>query len=174
MNLPNPWNVDNRNRVPEQRAFSASKGRTEASTWTHPPALRDHRHGLLVSQLRFSSGDKTAMTNLASSGKRDIATTTRLLIGLAWGWNFRTTLLPTRGKYRPPPTSTSTTTTPTTCPCRGLMRTNPTTRCPWTRTAAIEQPHRGSLRNLMINFLSRGDTKPQQGAFEVLEMDLVD
>ena len=49
------------------------------------------------------------------------------------------------------------------------MRTTPATRCPWTRTAAIEQPHRGSLRNHTIIFLSRSYAKPQQGVFEVLD-----
>ena len=34
--------------------------------------------------------------------------------------------------------------------------------------------HRGSLHNHMIIILSRGDAKPQQEAFEVLEMDHVD
>ena len=174
LNLPNPWN-DNRNRVPEQRTSSASEGRTEANTWTHPPASRDHRAiGLPASFLQREQNCHDELGISWRARYRDNATT-RFLIGLAWGWTFGHLLL-TRGKYtyRPPTTST-TTTMPTTCPCLGLKRTTPTTRCPWTRTAAIEQQHRGSLRAQSHNHLSQqGDAKPQQGAFEVLEMDHVD
>ena len=96
------WNPPNRgmvaqNRLAEQRSSSGNERSSQSSASELPPAFRNHRGALSVSQLRLSSGSKSQRANAASPGPRNNASR-RFQIGLARSCRCRESRIRTTSK----------------------------------------------------------------------------